>query len=253
MRPRHILALIVFFFASLVRAEAFSVFHPSLESSQRDTLLNDYASLSQFSNAPDLQGFRHFQYMLNSGIKLIFGPSFNYSKEISYEKNDSRRIDTSSSFDTRRSSINLGLLYWILIQNGEIQSADYYFNNQGIQINSPTVGLIYLTEYFFEEGKASDARFNSFRRLKTLIHESKHSECTSSLDCGHAHIICPLGHALAGRSGCDLNWSGSIGNEARFIKLLIHSCIDCSTLEKQKLLLLLSESFSRILSETTHE
>ncbi len=122
-------------------------------------------------------------------------------------------------------------------------------------------------------GKAYVAGKNYYiERMKTLIHEARHSDCTTPLtaadakaaisaknidslietmtqrSCGHMHAKCPVGHDLAGQYACDSGAWGAYAFGAIFFEKLAKDCSDgCSEVERQIALLGEKEAKTRVL------
>jgi hypothetical protein len=139
---------------------------------------------------------------------------------------------------TMASNVGIGLWFKSLMEN---QLLSFKFQGRKVPIDSGRVGLILLGSGYRETLQTKDGIQPlppSFRHL-TLIHESRHSDCTGGISrqdlaeirlwggedplarlptktCGHLHSRCPEGHSLQGLLACDDHPWGSYSIEALY-------------------------------------
>lgn len=119
--------------------------------------------------------------------------------------------------DSNKKSQLLGVNYGTsLAQHAhEDNSTVFVYLPTGLkEVRSPRIGLIGVTENYF--GKHSP----TIRRLAILIHEGRHSDCSSfkNEDCGYSHRYCPPGHDLEGLAACDQFAWGPYAVELIYLK-----------------------------------
>ena len=231
-----------------VPALANSIYFTHTQQWQKQLIEEDLHHLlngQKFTLSPEL--YSRLNTTIFSGVKVIFGPDFSYRQSISIKFNETEDATFASSTNKLvTQAINLGLMYWKSIKQNRISEIQVLFDGHSIDIVNPNQGLIYLSDYFFEQNK--DYKFlNSLLRLKLLLHEAKHSECSSDKVCGHEHVNCSEGTIYFGRNACDTNDKGSLGLELKFLNENYRKNKELSDLEKQRILFDMSDLNSRIL------
>ena len=157
---------------------------------------------------------------------------------------------------------NYGPSFWASLYSQQSGShttlASKDVNGRLVSLDSPRRGMIYLGKQY------NSLKVPQIRRLATLVHEARHSDCpvAPSADqlknffssgerggstCNYSHAVCPAGHALEGLEACDtLPW-GAYGVSAVFLDKIAKDCSSCSEEEKQLALIFSMETKSRVL------
>lgn len=137
---------------------------------------------------------------------------------------------------------NPSSLLWYYSKISEPDDVKFEINNQLLDINSSRIGIMQVGAVF--------ARLDSIQQIVTLVHEARHSDCTggaraSDLErfergqeplykpCGHAHVLCPEGHPLAGLYACDSHPWGAYIVDAIYSVAVSETCTSCTETQKQ--------------------
>jgi hypothetical protein len=151
---------------------------------------------------------------------------------------------------------NIGVALWMVQESLRPVQVGMKVADQVVPLNSSRVGIIQLGGVF--------AKMPSVARQETLVHESRHSDCTGGVtrdeiksflqsgqptnrSCGHLHVICPASHELAGHAACDGQAWGAYAIGGAYSAALSQSCANCSETEKQLSLVIAADSLSRVL------
>lgn len=123
-----------------------------------------------------------------------------------------------------------------------------------VVVRSPRVGLIKVGEglFFKPLSEDKDSYANTVSRLGTFYHEARHSDGNGT-HLGFTHDICPKDHDFEGYFACDFNLNGPYTVGANAVKIMLERCASCSHAEKERLNLLVADSFSRVVKEKVAE
>lgn len=192
---------------------------------------------------------------LNQRIKYIGGDA------LLDEADRSKPSPTTSAGVTV--AVNIGIQLWIESFASFRSPGTVRLQGHDFKLNSGRVGIIALGDGFNMQGRSD------FNRLITLLHEARHSDCSSGLDegdlklvterdfdglqnknpsCGHLHEVCPAGHQLAGTPACDSHAWGAYSMSWMFAQNFADNCMGCSEKETQTLLIAAKDSLTRVLS-----
>ena len=135
-------------------------------------------------------------------------------------------------------AVNVGFMYWRQASNNP--GLNVAAGRVALDTSSPYVGYIQLGQIF--------SRTKPWFQASTLVHESRHSDCDSTKSdiCGHPHDKCPEGHEYAGEVMCDTRGIGPYFTEAVYVHAVAESCVSCTEVEKQSLLMISADSLSRV-------
>ncbi len=134
---------------------------------------------------------------------------------------------------------NLGAALWIYSKSIDTHPVVFHLGDRALEMKSPRVGLVELGSGY------SDSRSGAVMRSATLVHEGRHSDCSTQLSaedharlrrgqnpedprCTHSHADCPSGHPLAGLPACDSHPWGAYSVEMIYGLGLEAGCVNCS-------------------------
>jgi hypothetical protein len=159
--------------------------------------------------------------------------SFTYENWLSFQYNPSVGQLLTMAY-------NLGSLFFLMGEVNQTPVSIYELSTlNSIPINSMRDGLVILGPGYAQYAPGSGVYFYPELRIATLVHESRHSDCTGGLAadfvtkaqaaassdafladlgvdqiyCGHLHIKCLVGSDLAGIVACDAEVWGAYGVE----------------------------------------
>jgi hypothetical protein len=127
-----------------------------------------------------------------------------------------------------------------------------------LDINSTRVGLIKLGAY---------ENFGKIKRISTLVHEGRHSDCpygldvaelkkyekgdeevkTEALSCGMVHTPCPDGHEFEGQYACDRVPWGAYAVGGVYLSAVGVGCTSCTEAERHEALVSAYDAYNRLL------
>lgn len=159
---------------------------------------------------------------------------------------------------------NLGIALWLHSMANFSGPGKVTLQGKEFKLNSGRVGIIVLGDAFNIPGR------EDFNRLLTLLHEARHSDCTTGLDetdlsliqtgnitglqaknpsCGHLHEDCPAGHDLEGVPACDSHAWGAYSMSWVFAQNFLDRCDGCTELEKETLSIAVKDARTRLINE----
>lgn len=233
---------------------------PAMSSGDRRALAEDISKIMNFRI--DARGDRMFQAAFGSNDSS--GVVRYLDERINYIVPGSIRLD--SRLSTRLTvpvvdedfiglvASNLGTNLWMAQEAMRPARLGFQLGGQWIPIRSSRVGIIRLGSAY--------RQYERMNRIKTLVHEARHSDCTGGLtqadvaqfragqplvnrSCGHEHSICPNGHQYAGYPACDSTVWGAYAIEALYMRNLAR-CSNCSSEERQVAMAVSLEALNRV-------
>ena len=225
-----------------------------------DSQLSDLIGASQ----PNGQQLHHF---LINRVRAIVGQSFNMEASLIQREGhifpntplpdiasgSTTKLPMAEVTPERITMTNLGGGLYL---GGKAHQAllGIQFDHKQLMATSPRVGILQVGEGLFQGefliNAAATADANSISRIRTLFHESRHSDGTG-ISTGFMHALCPPEHAFAGRLACDLSHNGAYMLGALIERHFMLNCSTCSETEKTMLAANISDGFSRVLRVTT--
>lgn len=185
---------------------------------------------------------------LDKRINIIMDQNIDIDARLSIQ--NTKKVNSNAVL----AALNISVPIWF---GAALDDRKTFFKtaSQKLLVKDSHNGLVMLGEGYGDK-LPSGAALSWTDRLLTLMHESRHSDCTggikkdlvkgildesdeavqkwiSSSKCGHPHINCPKGHALAGLAGCDKNPWGAYSIGAVFGFTIHKYCKNCSELDKQ--------------------
>lgn len=203
---------------------------------------------------------------LDERVNYVIGENVDFADRIREDRSGTQRINALSDETEKAVTMasNIGTALWMIEATNPQLPIAVQLGTKTIPINSPRIGLVQLGAGYTMEETKMGALITPAIRIGTLIHESRHSDCTGGLDlstvrqllegtltegalCGHLHATCPADHDLAGLPGCDAQPWGAYAVEAFFSREIALNCKNCTELERQQALMATVDSFSRVL------
>ncbi len=194
---------------------------------------------------------------LSARFKIVVGQEYSANTRLSVSSLDGAqpRVAHLQSRDGEKPKTmmrNYGAeLYRWSRDNSVLLSVD--LDAKKIPIYSPRVGLI-LAESIFS---ANDYRINGIApeslglrlaRIACYFHEARHSDGNGE-NVGFMHVKCPPGHDYEGVLQCDTASNGPFALEASLLAAFYDNCDTCTTMEKQRIIILLRDARNRLLMD----
>jgi hypothetical protein len=217
-----------------------------------------YAQIFGTTEATSVLGY------LNTRVKYVIGENVKLADRVGTQMEYTAFSfrDFFGKFFNKPQTIasNVGTLLWFNALAQEQGRLYFKVGTSAVPVLSSRIGIVRLGRAY--TGGRTDAGV----RQNTWVHEARHSDCTgglrsddlqriknnqvdalSSRSCGHLHVLCPQGHALAGAYGCDaLPWGAySIG--AVYSAAVDKACVNCSPQTKKAARMMALDSLSRVL------
>jgi hypothetical protein len=191
---------------------------------------------------------------LNKRILYVIPKSANTSNRLKSSSLNSILLEANQNTFVVASNIGTSLWWQKEAQN---ESLTFTFGDRDIPILSSRVGIIQLGEGYSE-------KIHQQRRISTLIHEARHSDCTGGLNpvdlelvskggvpenhCGHSHVLCPEESDYANLYACDGHLWGAYGIEYLYHRALDQNCKNCDEETRQIARISANDTYLRILN-----
>ncbi len=255
--------LAVFITAQFVVAASFEL-ESGFNATQEKTLradLNALASLNIESTDPWFQKIfggssgRHVYNYLDERVNYFIPWTSDITGSVwpaPYFPPPTEMRDANGKVIAALSAYNMGAdLFFINLKYWDDYTTVYLLNSfsRRLKLDSPRVGLVEIGPRYFERLNPADPNqkipTSRIERMALLVHEARHSDCSGGLNrpdidrvrygrpienlqCGYAHVKCPVGHKFENIEACEnLKW-GAFAVESVFLSAIVNSCKNCS-------------------------
>lgn len=225
--------------------------------------------------------FKSVDNYISNRIKYIWDDNDYNSHRLSniniLDKDNLKWIEDANDLaDDGMVAMNYGTILWILSRVHGENNLRVTSGADTIYVDSTRTGLIVLSSNY--AGSIHGVTLPPEYREETLVHESRHSDCSSGfpddyvraarsatdindflrkinknqIPCGHLHVACPPGHDLAGISACDNEEWGGYGIGAVFSGAA-QSNYPSDSIEARVLQINTFDSMTRLLGDSPHD